>query len=228
MRRSTILLAPLVVCTVLALNASHVLAAGSGGGGGSLSSSSAPARNLSPEELSDKAMRAGIRQRDKALKQEKKAGSAKSEKARNKALARAEKAYKKAIDKQGEALRHNPNNYKAANELGFALRKTGDYRKAIGAYNYSLKINPNFTQAIEYRGEAFLALGFYDQAKNAYLTLFRNDRELADLLMTKLETWAATKTDKSEAEAQFAGWIEERSRLAKATADLSMNNVRDW
>ena len=47
-----------------------------------------------------------------------------------------------------------PQNYKAANELGYALRKSGDYRKAIGAYNYALEINPNFHQATEYRGEA--------------------------------------------------------------------------
>ena len=61
--------------------------------------------------------------------------------ARDKALAKAQKAYKQAVGKQGEAIKLDPQNYQAANELGFALRKTGDYRKALGAYNFALQIN---------------------------------------------------------------------------------------
>lgn len=204
------------------------LAAGSGGGGG-LSPSPAPARNLSPEDRSDKLLRAGIRQRDKALKQEAKAANAKSDRARDKALARAQKAYNKAIEKQTEAIQAHPQNYKAANELGFALRKTGEYRKAIGAYNYSLKINPEFHQATEYRAEALLALGYYDQTRTDYLKLFRNDRTLADQLMSAFIAWLEEKNGEfSEEESKFADWVESRRRLANITSDLSRNNARIW
>lgn len=212
------------------LLAPQSFAAGSGGGGGlSGSTSSTPARKLSPEQLSEKTMRAGIRERDRALKHEAKAASAKSDKAREKSLKKAKKYYEKAIAKQGEAIRHDPQNYKAANELGFALRKTGDYRKAIGAYNYALELNPNFHQATEYRGEAFLALGFYDQTKQSYMILFRNDQSLASELMAKFEIWVAGRNgDLSAEEAEFAAWVAERKSLAKVTADLSLNNVRRW
>ncbi len=216
-------LIPLVITT-------PAMSAGSGGGGGVSGGGVAPSRaSLSPEQASARSFRAGIKHRDRALKQERKAAKATKEKARTKALAKAQKEYKKAITKQGAALRHFAQNYKAANELGYALRKTGDYRKAIGAYNYALKINPNFHRAIEYRGEAFLALGFLDQTKQSYMVLFRNDRELADQLMATFDTWLETKGEAlTESETEFAGWIEGRKRMASITNDLSSNNTRTW
>ena len=220
------LTAALALC--LALASPSVLAAGSGGGGG-LSSIPTNSRALSPEQLSEKAMRAGIRERDKALKQEAKAETASSDKKRDKALAKAQKHYKKAISKQGEAVRHDPRNYKALNELGYALRKTGDYRKAIGAYNMALDINPKFHQATEYRGEAFLALGFLNETMQSYMILFRNDRELAAQLMDRMQTWATEKNGTEDpAEVEFIAWLQEREKMAKITDDLSMNNTRTW
>ena len=139
-------------------------------------------------------MRAGIRERDRALKQEARAAKAKTDKKRDKALAKAQKFYEKAANKQREAVQYNPRNYKALNEWGYALRKTGDYRKAIGAYNLALEINPNFHQATEYRGEAFLALGYLNETKQSYMILFRNDRELADQLMQTIQTWVNEKS----------------------------------
>ncbi len=224
---------PLITCACLLLASvvsTPMWAAGSGGGGG-LSGVPAQAA-LTPEQQSDKLLRAGIRHRDRALKQEAKAAKAAAEgkeKARDKALAKAEKEFAKAIKKQGEAIQYNPQNYKAANELGYALRKTGDFRKAIGAYNYSLKINPNFHEAIEYRAEALLALGFLEETKQEYLRLFRDARPLADQLMAAMQAWVAGKGDElSEAEASFVSWVEERQRLAQVTNDLSMNNLRVW
>ena len=203
-------------------------AAGSGGGGG-LSSAPTNTRAMTPEQQSAKAMRSGIRLRDKALKQEAKAAKATSDKKREKALAKAQKLYKKAIDKQGAAIQLDPQNYKAANELGFALRKTGDYRKAIGAYNYALKINPNFHQATEYRAEAFLKLGFLDQTRQSYMVLFRDDRDLAAQLMEKFDQWIADKAENlSDTEQDFVAWVEERKKLSAMAQDLSMNNSRTW
>ena len=203
--------------------AGQSLAAGSGGGGASAPTFDSNKRALSPEQLSDKSSRAGIKSRDKALKFETRAAKAKSDKSRAKLLAKARKAYVKAIEQQAEAIRMDPQNYKAANELGYALRKTGDYRKAIGAYNYALRLNANFHRATEYRGEAFLALGMLDLTKGAYLRLFRNDRELADQLMTTIDTWATTKDEKSETEQEFVQWITERKRIAEMADKLSMH-----
>lgn len=206
-----------------------VLAAGSSGGGMGSGSYSSNERSQTPEQLSGKAFRSGIKQRDRAIKMEAKAAVAKTDKARDKALAKAQKAYAKAVTKQGEAVQLNPQNYEAANELGYALRKTGQYRKAIGAYNYALDINPNYHRATEYRGEAFLALGMFDLTKKSYMALFRNDRDLADQLMASIDSWLADAGENAEpAQAEFATWVEERKRLAKITADLSMNNTRSW
>ena len=221
----------LTIVTLLASAfAGPAQAAGSGGGGmGSGTYSEARRAMSSPEQQSAKAFRAGVKQRDKALRQEQKAAKASSDRKRDRALAKAEKYYRKAIEQQGEALRLNPRNYEAANELGFALRKTGDYRKAIGAYNYALEINPNFHPATEYRGEAFLALGMFDHAKQAYMLLFREDRELAAQLMTRFDDWREeTSGEPSETRAAFLSWVDERKRMARITADLSLNNTRSW
>ena len=166
----------------------------------------ASGRGHSLEQQSDKAFRSGLKQRDRALKHEAKAARAKSDKSRDKALAKAQKAYTKAIEKQGEALQLNPQNYKAANELGFALRKTGDYR-----------------------GEAFLALGMFEQTKKSYMVLFREDRELAAQLMSRFDEWVAAQGDGlDEDQTAFVAWIDERKRVARITSDLSMNNTRAW
>ena len=202
--------------------------AGSGGGGGSFNTGPAES-TLTPEQQSERAFRQGVKHRDRALKQEEKAHNATSEKKRTRALTRVEKEFQKAIKKQGQALSLDPKNYKAANELGYALRKTGDFRKAIGAYNYALEINPDFHQATEYRAQAFLTLGYYELAQEAYMTLFRADRALADELMIAFETWQENNTDKlDDAQTAFVSWVEERKKLAQATQDLSINNTRSW
>ncbi len=228
MRKLNLLHIATAVTLLTSALAADVNAAGSGGGS-STPSYNTGGRALSPEQQSDKAFRSGLKQRDRALKQEEKAVRAKSEKARDKALAKAQKAYAKAIEKQGEALQLNPQNYKAANELGFALRKTGDYRKAIGAYNYALQINPSYHEATEYRGEAFLALGMFEQTKRSYMVLFREDRALAAQLMSRIDEWIAAQDDAlDEDQTAFVAWVDERKRVAQITNDLSMNNTRAW
>ncbi len=227
MRKSGILHIATAITLLASALSADVHAAGSGGA--TAPSYDTATRALSPQQRSDKAFRAGVKQRDKALKQEAKAAKARSEKAREKALSRAQKAYAKAIDKQGEALQHDPQNYKAANELGFALRKTGDYRKAIGAYNYALEINPNYHPATEYRGEAFLALGLFEQTKQAYMVLFREDKTLAAQLMARFDEWIAEQGQSlDETQTAFVAWVGDRKRMAQITSDLSLNNTRTW
>ena len=179
--------------------------------------------------MAAKAFKTGIKHRDRALKLEARAAAATTDKARKKLTDKASKSFSKAVTKQGEALKLDPQNYQAANELGYALRKTGDFRKAIGAYNYALDINPEFHQATEYRAEAYLALGMYDKTQDAYMTLFREEPALANQLMSSIDVWHQNNGDNLSEDAQaFAQWAEERKRLAKITGDLSSNNTRSW
>ena len=141
---------------------------------------------------------------------------------------KAREAYVAAIADLGAALKRRPEYYEAATELGYALRKTGDFRKSIGAYNYALKINPKFYQAIEYRGEALLALGYIKETKDAYMQLFRGDRELAQQLMDAMDTWLTSQDQPSDSLTEFGAWVVERKALAKMTQDLSANNARGW
>lgn len=217
----------LILLTLLALIPNSAWAAGSTSSSESFESTNS--RGFSPEQLAARALQKGIKHRDRALKQEAKAETASSEKKRERAMTRAQKEYAKAIEQQAEALRLDPRNYKAANEMGFALRKTGEFRKAIGAYNYALEINPDFHEATEYRAEAFLALGLYEQVQQSYLKLFRADRALANQLMSVFDKWQADREDElNENETAFLNWVEERKRLAEITRDLSMNNTRSW
>ncbi|MCB1685483.1 MAG: tetratricopeptide repeat protein [Pseudomonadales bacterium] len=135
--------------------------------------------------------RDGVRQKERAWKQEEKAAKEKKDRARDKALAQAQKSYKKAVDYQIKALQILPTHNEAANELGYALRETGDYKRAIGAYNLALELKPDFWQALEYRGEALLAMGFFGETKEAHMTLFREEQDLAVELMTAIRTCPA-------------------------------------
>ena len=129
-------------------------------------------------------------------------------------------AYEEAITYFGKALKLKLSHYEAANELGFSLRRLGDDRKALGAYNFALTIKPDFYPAIEYRGEAYLALGMIDQAKEAYLTLFRNEPQLAAQL---LEVMAGAKADPD-----FKAWVAERQAIAAATPGADMPANASW
>ncbi len=204
-------------------------AAGSSGGGGGFSGSApAPERRAkTPEDIANGHYKAGLKFKAKAWKAEEKAAKATKDTKREKLLAQARKFYEKAMASQATAIKVNEQHYEAANELGYALRKTGDYRKAIGAYNYALQLRPSFYPAIEYRGEAFLMMGFIKESQEAYMTLFRNDRELADQLMATMEKWHAAQPDGGPKKA-FADWLAERKQLASIGHDLSSNNTRVW
>ena len=59
----------------------------------------------------------------------------------------------------------------------------------MAAYNQALEIQPDYAEAIEYRAEAFLGLNRLDEVKEAYMQLFREDRERADELMSAMQQW---------------------------------------
>jgi len=186
------------------------LAAGSSGGGGAISAPTPSRSPASPEEQAEVAYQKGLKHKARAWKAEAKAEAATSEKKRARYTKRAEKEYKKAQALYVQTLKVLPEHYKAANEMGYALRKTGNYKQAIGAYNLALETNPDFYEAIEYRGEALVQLGAFDQAKDAYMRLFREKRELADQLMAAIDKWAAKQTNPDALTKDFLKWREDR------------------
>lgn len=202
------------------------LAAGSSGGGGA-ASAPVDSRPSSPEQQAESAYTKGLKHKDRAWKAEEKAQAAGSDKKRARFEKRAAKEYKKAQDQFALTLQLLPEHYKAANELGYVLRKQGDYKRAIGAYTLALNLHPDFLVAIEYRGEAFVELGFYEEAKNAYMRLFKDNTELAEQLMTKMQSWAARQSDPGAKARSFVEWIEQRQNVS-AFGELTESASSGW
>ena len=192
-------------------------AAGSGGGGGGGLSNAPTAKPKPPEQIASSSYRSGTRHKERAWRYEDKAAATKREKKRASLLAKAKREYIKAKEKQATVLQIQPRNHEAANELGYALRKSGDLQKAIGAYNYALELKPDFLPAIEYRAEAYLTLGFLDETKSSYMRLFREDEALAAQLMTAITEWLEAQSESTEAVADFERWASERQRLVSFT-----------
>jgi len=173
-----------------------------------------------PDQAALAYYREGIAHRDAALALETTAATTSDAGERSRLLEEARQEFRAAVDVQGRALKLDLDYYQAANELGYALRKSGDFRKALGAYNFALQIRPDFYPAVEYRGEAYLSLGMLDEAKTAYLTLFRNDLALAARL---LDVMAAADTG----DAAFDAWVMERRQLASVTPGAA-DATSDW
>ncbi|MFK7914435.1 MAG: tetratricopeptide repeat protein [Pseudomonadales bacterium] len=215
------LLSSLILLLTMGLLGNSAWAAGSGGGGGPVPTTSGTTK--SPEQIARAQYKYGLKQKGKALRAQEQALAAKSDKKRAKFEKRANKAFTKAADHYKKVLQADPRHYKAANELGYALRKSGDFRNAVGAYNYALQMKPDFLEAIEYRGEAFIALGYFNEARSAYLRLYREDQNLAIELMAAMTQWVETRSDQAEplneAEQGFADWITERQRLVGFSAN---------
>lgn len=203
------------------------LASGSGGAGAAGSSAPVDSRPDSPEQEAEATYKKGLKHKGRAWKAEKKGLAASSDKKREKQQRRAAKEYKKAQDQFVEVLQILPEHYKAANELGYVLRKQGKYERAIGAYNHALVVYPDFLQAIEYRGEAFIAVGFYTEAKQAYMRLFRDDTELAEQLMVRMREWSAEQSDPGAKARDFVEWIEERQNVS-AFGELTESASPGW
>lgn len=220
----------LVVALALVFTTALAFAAGGGGGGGDYgggSGGSEPRPSRSPERIAKRHYQSGLGYKEKAWKLEAKAAKAEDAEDRDKLLAKALKSYEKAIVAQTAAMKAVPKHYEAANELGYALRKTGQFDKAIESYDRALELNAIYYPAVEYRAEAYLATGRLEEAKVSYMKLFRNDRELADQLMTAMDGWLAKQTAGDET-ASFAEWLKERKALAKVGEDLTQNNARSW
>jgi len=173
-----------------------------------------------PDEAALAYYREGLAHKDTALALEAAAAAATDEAERGRLLDQARSEFKAAIRIQGRALKLDLDYVEAANELGYALRKSGDFHKALGAYNFALQIRPDFYPAVEYRGEAYLSLGMLEEARQAYVVLFRNDLGLAARL---LDAMATAETG----DADFEAWVLERQRLAAVTPGAA-DAGSDW
>ena len=194
-------------------------------------SSAPPSTN--PVDTAAAAYERGLKARDKAWELEKEMESS-DPATRERLASKIDKQYEKAARAFRSATEENPKMYQAFSSLGYALRKTGDYDGSLAAYNEALDINPGYVEAIEYRAEAYLGLDRLNEAKDAYLQLFREDRERADELMTAMQSWVEERQDNpgsldASTVEEFTSWVEERAEVSGNTASLYTGGSEpDW
>jgi tetratricopeptide (TPR) repeat protein len=196
---------------------------GSMSGGGSTGASGGS--RSSPEDAAKAAYNSGIRSIKKAQEYESDAAKTSNPEKSAKALDKARQNYSKALEQFIDVVSQQPTMYQGWNYLGFANRHLGNYDAALSAYAKALELNPAYPDAIEYRGEAYLGLNKIDEAKEAYMTLFKESRGLADELMAAMRRWTdARRKDAQgltpEAVEAFSNWVAERSGIAAQTASL--------
>ncbi|MEJ2085216.1 MAG: tetratricopeptide repeat protein [Acidobacteriota bacterium] len=204
----------IAVAMVLALAVPGLQAAGG---------SSAPP-STDPADTATAAYERGLQARDKAWELEKQMQGADAGD-QERLASRITTQYEKAARAFRAATEDNPKMYQAFSSLGYALRKTGDYDGSLAAYNQALELNPTYFEAIEYRAEAYLGLGELDKVKEAYMHLFRENRERADELMDAMQTWVNERRQTPSAldtatVESFAAWVDERAEVAGNTASL--------
>jgi tetratricopeptide (TPR) repeat protein len=223
-------LAPICAALILGVT-QQVLAAGGGGGGSPMPTMDMPARQT-PEELAQQDYNSGVTYLKEAAKQEVKQAEAKDTKAADKAKEKAFKAYERALKNFSRAAQRMPSMHDAWNYIGYTQRHLGDYKASLAAYAKALELKPNYPEAIEYRGEAFLGLNALDDAKQAYMSLYRTSRPLADQLLTAMKAWVAKRKANPEGVDaatvdSFAAWVDDRSKVASQTA-LNQEPLQRW
>jgi tetratricopeptide (TPR) repeat protein len=186
-----------------------------------------------PADQAAEAYNRGLAHRDKAWELEEQAESSADVSQRTKLEAKAQKEYGKAIRAFRSATESDPQMHQAFGSLGYALRKTGQYEDSLAAYNQALELEPGYTEAIEYRAEAFLGLNRLEEAKEAYMKLFRDDRERADELMAAMQGWVEARlVDPGEFDPaaidEFSIWVRDRAEVSGHTADVQSDSDRGW
>lgn len=186
-----------------------------------------------PADQAAEAYNRGLASRDKAWELEAQAESSSDPKQRAKLEQKAQKEYSKAIRAFRSATEADPTMHQAFSSLGYALRKSGQYEDSLEAYNQALELEPGYAEAIEYRAEAFLGLNRLDEAKEAYMLLFRDDRERASELMTAMQRWIeAHQLDPGELDPSvvdsFSVWVRDRAEISGNTARHESDTDRAW
>lgn len=186
-----------------------------------------------PADQAAEAYNRGLASRDKAWELEEQAASSQDEKQQAKLEQKAQKEYAKAIRAFRSATGSDPQMHQAYSSLGYALRKTGQFEDSLAAYNQALDLAPGYAEAIEYRAEAFLGLNRLEEAKEAYMQLFRDDRERAEELMEAMQRWVEQRqTDPRGVDAavvdEFSVWVRDREEISANTASLQGSSGRTW
>ena len=200
---------------------------------GNTSDTTTPGPTQDPAEVAQRHYSRGLKARDKAWKLEEELAAASSDKDVEKLTTRIEKEYERALRAYDSALELDPALYKVLSDKGYALRKLGKYEESLTTYERALKLSPGYTPAIEYRAEAHLGLNRLEDAKQAYMTLFQNDRPLADQLMSAMRAWLEEKkvdaggVDSSLIE-EFETWVNERAEIAQQMALLMGAETGTW
>ncbi len=188
---------------------------------------------VDPADQAAEAYNRGLASRDKAWDLEKEAASSPDAEQKAKLLNKAQKEYGKAMRAFRSATESDPQMYQAFSSLGYVLRKTGQFEDSLAAYNQALELEPGYTEAIEYRAEAYLGLNRLTEVKEAYMHLFREDRERADELLAAMQSWVKERqSDSSDLDSavvdEFSAWVNERSEISDNTASLGTTAGRTW
>jgi tetratricopeptide (TPR) repeat protein len=215
---------------VVLLLAASCTAFGSGGGsmqtdrsyGGS---ASRLGDGPSPDEQARNNYNAGVKIVEKADALDVAAAHETDAKKQAKALSKSKDAYAAALKKFSKAVDAKSNMYEAWNYVGYTNRKLGNYDVALQAYDRALSLKPGYPEAIEYRGHAYLGLNRLSEAKEAYLTLYSGNRNLAAKLLAAMQEWVGTSHGSAGIDSatvdSFSAWVTERSTIASKTAGLT-------
>lgn len=207
------------------LACAHASGGGSMGGGAVGGGGGVPESRRSPEQAAKSAYNDGVRLVHKADESSEDAAKATDAGKQKKYAEKAAKLYDKAKDSFIEAVGADGSLYQAWNYIGYTRRKLGDYSGALQAYDRALALNPGYSEAIEYRGHAYLGLNRLGDAKEAYLTLWSQNRELAAKLLGAMQDWVAKAAPGGNLDAaqidSFKQWVAERTQVAAQTASLS-------
>ncbi len=207
-----------LACAVIAL----IFAGGSGSALLAIRSKpqASDAAKKSPEAVAIEALNSGLKRLEKA------------DQTASKNPKQARKEYEAALKDFQRAAAVAPENYRAHNGAGYALRNLGNYERALASYERALILAPASSEAIEYRAEAYLGLNRLDAAKQSYMHLFVHDRSASHVLMNAMKSWVAAHraqpdgVDASTIDA-FDAWVRERDALAMSVGNLGHNSP-DW
>lgn len=186
-----------------------------------------------PADQATEAYNRGLAGRDKAWQLEAQAESSSDPKQRAKLEQKAQKEYAKAIRAFRSATEADPTMHQAFSSLGYVLRRSGQYEDSLEAYNQALELEPGYAEAIEYRAEAYLGLNRLDEVKEAYMLLFRDDRERAAELMSAMQRWIeAHQSEPGDLDPaaidKFSVWVRDRAEISGNTARHESDTDRGW